>query len=600
MHGIGHPAGLFFRKLALMIGSGVPLVEALEAIAQGSGGSNSGPHAAVAGRMRQVAKAIADDVRRTGWLATALEAHPDIFPPDLIAIVRTGETDGTLDTALIKIGGAVEDGTLRVGRRRLSLPWFLRGRFGFEHHAHGSEGRPPAGPHGAPPRSGPQRPPPPGPHGAPPPHAPHARPHTAPHHHGPHSVPPHPGPHGAPPPPDAGPHASHHPGPHGAPPAPPPPPVSPPPPSASTPLLDSATALLRDGVRARATDVHVEPLAGGGRVRLRVDGRLREHVRLDTGSYARLIQDLKTFCYMDHAETRLPQEAHPSLEVDGKSIQLRVATSPYVYGEGFTARMLPTPDRVPQLSELGFSPAHMETLRTWLARSYGIICATGPTGCGKTTTMMALLASFDSSTSKVVSVEQPVEMLVEGVNQLSLKPELGLTWETAVRSQLKHDPDVVMVGEVPSPEVAQLILQTALTGHVVLTSFHADSPASLFERFVAIGLEPALVAQAVTGVIAQRLVRRLCEQCRERVDPPEVPAGAERALTDLPPGTYYRARGCPACMGSGYKGRIAVYELAAPPVAGQGLSQRPLIADALDKASQGMTTLDEVVRVCMF
>lgn len=543
MHGPGHPAGLFFRKLALMIGSGVPLMEALEAIAQGIGGGREqafGPRAEVANRMRAVLQRVAEDVKRTGKFATALEAHPELFSPEVVAIVRSGENAGQLDVALMKVAGAVQDGTLRVGRRRFGLPGFLRERFGM--HAAWREG---------PPHD--HRPPPP----PPPPHD-----HHHPHHH--------------------------------APPPPPPPPPSPP------PGLVSITELLRDAVRARATDVHIEPLADGGRVRLRVDGRLREHARLDATAYVRLVQDLKGFSFMDPAETRLPQEARQSLEVDGRSVQFRFATSPYVYGEAITARLLAPPDRVPSIDELGFSETHLATLRRWRARPYGIVVTTGPTGTGKTTTLLALMAGYDARSSKIMSVEQPVEMLVDGVNQLSLKPELGLTWETALRAQLKHDPDVVMVGEVPSPEVAQLILKMALTGHVVLTSFHADSAASLFARLAAIGLEPALLPQAVTGVIAQRLLRRLCTQCRERVETPVMPAGVERHLTELPPGTYYRARGCPACQGSGYSGRIAVYELAEPAPTGGAAPHRPLIADALEKASSGLTTLEEVVRGCLF
>lgn len=537
MHGPGHPAGLFFRKLALMIGSGVPLIEAIEAIAQGIGCGREpgfGPRAEMANRMRAVLERVVEDVKRTGKFATALEAHPDLFPPEVVAIVRSGESAGQLDTALMKVAGAVQDGTLGVGRRRFGLPGFLRERFGL--HAAWREG---------PPHD--HRPPPPPPHPPPPP-----PPHDHHHHH-----------------------------------APPPPP----------PGLVSVTELLRAAVRARASDVHIEPLADGGRVRFRVDGRLREHVRLDATGYTRLVQDVKGFSFMDHAETRLPQEARQSLEVDGRSVQFRFATSPYVYGEAITARLLAPPDKASGLTDLGFSGPQLETLRRWLARPYGIIAATGPTGSGKTTTVMALMAGYDAAALKVMSVEQPVEILLDGVNQLSLRPELGLSWETALRAQLKHDPDVVMIGEVPSPEVARLILQVALSGHVVLTCLHADSVDAFFARLAAIGLEPALLAQALTGVIAQRLVRRLCEQCRERLDAPVVPAGAEHALTDLPAGTYYRARGCTACHGSGYNGRIAVYELADPATAGR---HRPLIRDAIDRTSQGLTTLEEVVRVCLF
>lgn len=404
---------------------------------------------------------------------------------------------------------------------------------------------------------------------------------------------------------------------------------------------DRVPTTLLAAARARASDVHFEPLAEGGRVRFRVDGRLREHQRISTtAEYLQLVATVKEWASLDVGERRLPQDARATLDVDGQRVQVRLATSPYFRGEAVTARLIITSGPIPQLSDLMFSERDLARVRRWLARAHGLIVVTGPTGSGKSTTLYSMLQTFDASTLKVVTVEQPVEYVIEGANQLSLAPELGLTWQTALRTQLKHDPDVVMVGEVPSSEVADLTFRTALTGHVVLTIFHADSVAALFGRATAAGLAPALVQEALTGAIAQRLVRRLCSECRVPVDRPALPPETQRACSHLlggsyravfaddrgleheaqvllPPGNYYGPGGCAACAQTGYRGRVPLYELAEPvpaliPLLARGASteeisialveagMRSLLADGIEKASQGLTSLDEVLRECLF
>lgn len=521
---IGNAVALFFRKLALMVGSGVKLPDALDAIAQGLPGGQHGPP--FAGRVRGAIAAVAADVRRGGTLSSALEQHPHLFPPDLVAILKSGEASGDVHGALVKIADALEDGTLRAGRRRGGMPWFFRGhhhdhREHHEHHAHHHHGEPP--------------PPPPRPHG------------------------------------------------------PPPRPPAPPAPRADT---SKAAELFAAAVRGRASDIHVEPLPTGGRVRFRVDGRLQEHRTFGTAAeYQALVDALKEWAAMDPHERKVPQDGRALIDVDGQRINLRVAAAPYVHGEAVTVRLMLPTARIPALTELYFSDADLARVRRWLARSHGLIVITGPTGSGKTTTAYALLASYDAATRKVISVEQPVEFVLPGINQLALSPELGATWASALRTQLRHDPDVVMVGEVQNAEVAELVFKTALTGHVVMAVFHADSAASLHGRLEALGLPRPMVREALTGVIAQRLVRRLCPDCRERVDPPALPAGTPATL---PAGTFYRAKGCGACGGSGYRGRLPIYELADP---GEAVT-RTLLVDGLEKASQGLTAVEEVLREC--
>ena len=585
--GFGNPVGRFFRKLSLMVSSGVPLPEALDAIAQGLAGGHPGHehgpehghghghgpghgHGQAQGqghehghehrhehgpghfrgpghRLAAEVARVAEAVRNGTKFSTALEAHPHVFPADLVAIVRSAEASGDLGPALARIADALDDGTLRAGRRRFGMPWFMRGGAQvMQQFMHG------------------ERPPPP-----PPPPRPHA---------------------------------------------PPPPPPPPPAPTATpTPGLD-VSAMLTEAMRVNASDVHVEPLPAGGRVRFRVDGHLREHSRAaDRGAHQQLVDGLKAIFSMDTGERRLPQDGRARIDAQGKRWDLRGATSPYLHGEAFTVRLADVAQQVAKLDELGFSADDLARVRRWLGRSHGTIVVSGPTGSGKTTLVTALVASFDAATNKVVTVEQPVEIVLEGVNQLQLSPELGLTWQTALRTQLRHDPDVLMIGEVASPEVADLIFKTALTGHVVITSMHADGCAALFGRLTAVGLSPALMPDAITGAIAMRLVRRLCPDCRESIERPAPPVGL---AIELPPGTYHRARGCAACGGSGYRNRMALFELAEPSPALMAVLARnggpaevaaaiaqsgrsSLLADGLAKAAQGATTIEEVLRVAL-
>ncbi|MBI4862310.1 MAG: Flp pilus assembly complex ATPase component TadA [Candidatus Riflebacteria bacterium] len=577
---------LLFRKLGLLLGSGVPLLEAVDVVLLGLPEGDP---------VRPPLSRVAGDLRRGAQVSQGLEAFPHLFPPELVAIVRSGESRGALDVAFVKIAQGLEEGTL--------LP--------------GPSG-PEPGPDGLPPFA--DRPPwPPPPAGRvhvrirketrrQGPGATVEETETVSHHHPPPPPPP-------PPPWHAGPRGE-------------PWPPAPPPGHRECRVTlrlddearDRAVEFFRNAVGSRASDVHLEPLPEGGRVRLRVDGCLAEARRLGSAEYDELMASVKILAGMDVAERRLPQQGRTVLPDARPTVTLSVATTPYVNGEAATVRILREPDSLPRLAELGLSPDDLARVTRWLDRPYGLIVVTGPTGSGKTTTLYSLVSHYDASTHKIITVEQPVEFILEGVNQLSLAPELGLTWMSALRAQTRHDPDVLLVGEIPTQEVHEMACRLALIGHVVLTTFHADGVANLLGRLRQLGCGPTgpgslgLIEDALVGALAQKLVRALCPSCREPVDAASIRTRAAGPLT-LPSGTYCKAAGCPECGGSGYRGRIAVFELleltpAAADAVNRGVDQRALkellaaagsrtmLADGLEKASQGLTTVDEVLRVC--
>ncbi len=317
--------------------------------------------------------------------------------------------------------------------------------------------------------------------------------------------------------------------------------------------------LLVKAIKERASDIHIEPGENATLVRLRVDGILREENRLSSELHAAIISRIKVLSNLDIAERRMPQDGSFFAEYSGKDVDFRVSTSPTIYGESSSIRLLDQGKATVQLQELGYEQDDLEKIYKALAEPYGFVLATGPTGSGKTTSMYAMLNRLSEITKKIVTIEDPVEYRLDLVNQIQVNHEIGLSFDRVLRSVLRQDPDIILVGEIRDLETAHTAVQAALTGHLLLSTLHTNNAPETLLRLVEIGLEPFYVREVVKVAIAQRLVRRLCEHCREAY----APDARELAELGQETGglTLYRARGCEACGGSGYYDRTGIYEV---------------------------------------
>jgi len=383
------------------------------------------------------------------------------------------------------------------------------------------------------------------------------------------------------------------------------------------PIIRLVTALLQRAVSEGASDIHVEPRAGELKVRYRVDGVLREAMSVPPRLRAGMVSRLKVLADLDIAERRVPQDGRFSVRMRGRKIDLRAATLPTVFGEKVVLRLLDTQSVEMDLSKLGFEPKVLERYEEVFRRPYGTILVTGPTGSGKSTTLYATLAELNSPEKNIITVEDPVEYRLAGVNQVQVNVRAGLTFASGLRSILRSDPDVVMIGEIRDFETAKTSVEAALTGHLVLATLHTNNAPAAVTRLTEMGVEPFLTASAVDCVIAQRLARRLCDRCKQ-------PVTIEREILealDFPFGSvgpedewsFHRAVGCERCGGTGYRGRIGIYEMM---VVGEELSEAILrrsssgeIAqaaeregmvrlrdDGLLKAASGVSTIEEVLQ----
>jgi general secretion pathway protein E len=386
--------------------------------------------------------------------------------------------------------------------------------------------------------------------------------------------------------------------------------------ASEAPVIRLVNLLIARAVEGRASDIHVEPFQDRLLVRYRVDGLMREGARPPQRLRAAIVSRIKIMAKLNIAERRLPQDGRIRVAVRGRDYDLRVATVPTLHGEAVTMRILDRASLVEDFGALGFRP---DTLRRYLAlldQPQGILLVTGPTGSGKTTTLYASLARLNSPERKIFTVEDPVEYQLDGVNQVQIKPQIGLTFAEILRTLLRHNPNIVMIGEMRDLETAQIAIQAALTGHLVLSTLHTNDAASSITRLLDMRVEDYLVTSTVNGVAAQRLVRRLCEHCRRpRRALPEL---VERTgLAPLAGGrevTLHEPVGCPACNGTGYHGRIAILEVLTMSDAIRRLvlgraeareiqraaveeGMRTMYQDGLLKALDGTTTLEEVLRV---
>jgi type IV pilus assembly protein PilB len=384
------------------------------------------------------------------------------------------------------------------------------------------------------------------------------------------------------------------------------------------PIVKFVNLLIAQAVADRASDIHVEPTESDLRIRFRVDGVLHEVMHSPRSIQGGVISRLKVMAEINIAERRIPQDGRISLNVAGKPIDLRVATLPTVYGEKVVMRILDKARAQLSLADLGFHPAVLPRFEACFRKPYGTILVTGPTGSGKSTTLYATLNVLNSPDKNVITVEDPVEYRLPGVNQVQVNPKAGLTFASALRSILRSDPDIVLVGEIRDRETATIAIEASLTGHLVLSTLHTNDAASTPMRLVEMGVEPFLVISALDCVVAQRLARKLCDRCREEYEPTPADlteAGWPAALLEAEgPPALYRAVGCAACSRTGYRGRLAIHEVmvmseeisrmvverySSDDIRKTALSQGMLTLreDGLVKVAQGKTTLEELFRV---
>lgn len=381
------------------------------------------------------------------------------------------------------------------------------------------------------------------------------------------------------------------------------------------PIISMVDNLIAHAIIKSASDIHFEPMEHHLRVRLRIDGVLYDHDPVNTKMMQQMIARLKVLASINIAEKRVPQDGKFRIVRDGREIDLRVSTFPTIHGEKVVLRILNRLDYAAALDKLGFSLSLAEQIYALLKQSNGFFLVSGPTGSGKTTTLYASLAQLSTPEKNIVTLEDPVEYCVPGICQAQIHPDAGFTFEKGIRSLLRQDPDVVMVGEIRDSQTAGIAIEAALTGHLVLSTIHTNDAPSVVMRLMDMGIEPFLINAAVSGILAQRLARRICIHCKiERI-----PTVQEQALLDkyqMNLGSVFSGAGCQYCAHLGTKGRIGIFEflsmtdqlrslIVQHPSFAQISAQakddgmRTLIQDGLDKVSQGIITVSELLRVAM-
>ncbi len=379
------------------------------------------------------------------------------------------------------------------------------------------------------------------------------------------------------------------------------------------PVIELVNQLLRRTVRAGASDLHVEPYEDGLRARVRIDGMLRSVMDRSDVPVRRVISRLKVMAGMDTAETRLPQDGRIALRYGGRDLDVRMSTLPGQYGERITLRVLDRHAGLLPLDGLGLTGAQAAILHRLAGRPDGIVLATGPTGSGKTTTLYSLLQLADQAKRNIVTVEDPIEYHLPGISQTQTNSEIGMTFAAGLRATLRQDPDVILVGEIRDAETAQVAAQASLTGHLVFSSLHANGSVAAVTRLRDLGMENYLIASTLRGILAQRLLRRLCKSCAEQIAVSAATRGFFQAYGMTAPDTVHQARACEECGQTGYAGRVGVFEIVEVTeqisnAIADGASElqlrdmavpktHALMAQGLTRVAAGETSIEEVHRV---
>lgn len=386
--------------------------------------------------------------------------------------------------------------------------------------------------------------------------------------------------------------------------------------ASEAPIIRLVSLIISHALEARASDIHIEPFENRLIVRYRVDGVMHEVESPPRRFSAAVISRIKIMASLDIAERRLPQDGRIKLRIQGKEIDLRVSTVPTMHGESVVMRILDKSSTTLDFATLGFDPDVLKIFMDVLMQPHGILLVTGPTGSGKTTTLYTALDKLNNPDLKILTVEDPVEYQMEGINQIQVKPQIGLTFANALRSIVRQDPDVIMIGEIRDLETAQIAVQSALTGHMVLSTLHTNDAASTINRLLDMGMDDYLLTSTVNGILAQRLVRTLCSHCRQPYQAlPEVVEEMQLArYVRSGPVTLYRPVGCDQCGGTGYMGRLSIVEflvmsdsirslvmrhVTAGEIRQQAISEgmQTMYENGLSKAVAGVTTIEEILRV---
>ncbi|MFB3926769.1 MAG: type II secretion system ATPase GspE [Syntrophales bacterium] len=381
------------------------------------------------------------------------------------------------------------------------------------------------------------------------------------------------------------------------------------------PMIRLVNLLLSQAIKDRASDIHIEPYQNSMKVRYRIDGMLYNILTLPRKAQSPLVSRIKIMSKLNIAEKRLPQDGRIDIKIGDRSVDIRVSIIPTAFGERVVLRLLDKSASILQLSDLGLDENRVRVFNNLIKSPYGIILVTGPTGSGKTTTLYAALSSINRPDINIITIEDPIEYQIEGIGQIQVNPKIDLTFANGLRSIVRQDPDVILVGEIRDRETAEIAIQSSLTGHLVFSTLHTNDAASAVTRLIDMGMEPFLITSSVIAIIAQRLVRVLCPRCREAYTPDHESLsniGIDKNM--LPDYRIYRKKGCPACMHTGYRGRTAIFEIM---IMDEALKRQvlktsdanhiydeavrrgmtTLLNDGSRKVLEGITTVEEVLRV---